>query len=476
MMRLVKCSFAFLMAVGMSLVACSDDKDNGIAGTVTDTGNTIATAPEVAGVVLRTDGAQVSKATVRMARILAKSDSFKAPEYIETETDSLGAFAFDSALADTFQLAVIDTESSEVSYLPRTTVGSGDFDSLKLEKAAVFSSVLYYEEGPEPTVAVGSHFKVFLKGTPFYQSVFAGDSFSMLIPAGTWSFSFSPGDPQIVSKLEDNGVEDTLIFRSWKMDAKVKAGDTLTAGPFIWSPSAEPDSLIKVEEKILENKARISGTVYCDSAEACADVEVQLITDLYGFDSVDNDSAEFKAQTQTDSRGRWYLPVPDTVPYDSFRVEYRFMKKGEVTRAGLSRYVKASELKKIDGDTLSIGKTTLSEPSSLNSGVILVIDKRDSSQSNNCMVNSVVVGIKGTSHFVREVTCNMLEMSDLPSGKQDIVLYSGDNKVVKTLREAKTPLDDFVTITHVALPTGESLDQQWMTYTPPTVNTPGSLK
>lgn len=475
-MRLVKFSFAFLMALGVSLVACSDDKDNGLAGTVTDTGNTIAVNPEVAGVVLRTGGAHASNATVRMARILAKSDSLKAPEYIETETDSLGAFAFDTALADTFQLAVIDTVSSQVSYLPRTTVGSGDFDSLKLEKAAVFSSVLYYEESPEQSVAVGSHFKVFLKGTPFYQSVFAGDSFSMLIPAGTWALNFSPFDSAMVSKLEDSGIGDSLIFRTWTMDTKVKAGDTISAGPFIWSPSVAPDSLIKEEEKILENKARITGTVYCDSTKPCADVEVQVITDLFGFDFVEGDSLEFKAQTRTDSRGRWYLPVPETVPYDSFRVEYRFMDGSKVTKAGLSRYVKASEVKKIDGDTLSVGKTTLAKPSALNSGVIVVPDKRDSTQSENCSVNLVVVGIKGTSHFIREQTCDMLKMSYLPSGKQDIVLYSGVTKAVKGLLEAKTPLEQFVTVTHVALPTGVSLDQQWLTYTPPTTNAPSSSK
>lgn len=476
-MNVVKFASVLPAVLCMAFWACSDSSDEGVAGTVTDTGNTIASAPEVAGVVVRTGGEFASNATVRMARILAKSDSFKAPEYIETETDSLGAFAFDSALADTFQLAVIDTEFSEISYLPRTTAKSKDFDSVKLEKAAVFSSVLYYEEDPEPSVAVGSHFKVFLRGTPFYQSVFAGDSFSMLIPAGTWNFSFCPGDPQIVSKLEATGAEDTLIFRSWKMDAKVKAGDTLTAGPFIWSPHADPDSLIKEEEKILENTARISGTVNCASGGACADVEVVLVRDLYGFNFVEGDSFEFKAETVTDDHGRWYLPVPEEVPFDSFRVEYRLMDSNKVVlETGLSRYVLASELKKVKQDTLSVGKTTLSKPSSLYSGVELVIDKRDSSQSNNCMVNSVVVGLKGTTHFVREVTCNMLKMNSLPSGTQDLVLYSGDTKVVNVLRNAETPLDSFVTITHVTLPTGESLDQQWMTYTPPTVNVGQSSK
>ena len=93
-------------------------------------------------------------------------------------------------------------------------------------------------------------------------------------------------------------------------------------------------------------------------------------------------------------------------------------------------------------------------------------------QSDNCKVNSVnsvVVGLKGTSHFVRDVTCNMFKISNLPAGGHDLVLYSGDPKVVKTLRDAELALDSIVTITHVQLPKGDTLDQQWMTFEPPTL-------
>ena len=98
----------------------------------------------------------------------------------------------------------------------------------------------------------------------------------------------------------------------------------------------------------------------------------------------------------------------------------------------------------------------------------------NSIQSDNCKVNSlnsVVVGLKGTSHFVRDVTCNMFKISNLPAGGHDLVLYSGDPKVVKTLKEVGLSLDSIVTITHVQLPKGDTLDQQWMTFEPPTLKT-----
>lgn len=468
---------ASLAVVSAMFAACSSGEggdDVLIAGTVTDTGNTVAF---ISGKVMRSNGDAATGATVRMACIPDSNELTHVPEYVETKTDSAGEFVFDSAkaLGDTFQLAIIDTGSSEIQYLPHTSVGSKDFDSIQLEKAAFFSGVLYYEELKEPPVAVGSHFRVFLPGTPFFQSVFAGDSFSMMIPAGYWAFSFSPGDPQIISKLEESDFADSLIFRNWVTADSVKAGDTLSAGPFIWSTTADVDSIIKEEEKELENVARISGRVFCRSGKECANVEVQVITDIYGFGvvysdtSVSGDTSMFVAQTRTDSTGRWFASVPE-VPYDSFRVEYRRLgKDSSVAEGGFSRYVKAAEVKSLVDDTLSLGKDTLAALSGLISGVSLVVDKRDSSQSSNCMVNSVVVGIKGSAHFVREVTCNMLQINDLPSGSQDIVLYSGDAKVLKTLQDAKTPLNQYITITHVELPAWEPLDQQWMTYTPPTL-------
>ena len=493
-MKFVKTYAGLFAALCACMLACTGENGD-VAGTVTDTGNTIAS-----GVVCHSDGSRAVSAMVRIAREPVAGDSLAKMDYIETKTDTQGVFSFDSVLMDTFQLAVIDAKHNEILYKPRATKNAGALDSFKLEKAAVFSSVLYFEDMDEPSVAVGSHFEVFMPGTPFSQSVFAGDSFSMLIPAGTWWFGFCPGDPQIVARLEDSGVADSVIYRTWNMDGDVKSGDTLSKGPFIWSPTADVDSLIKLEEKKKNEKkpAYLSGVVTCKKNDYCTNVQVQMITDLYGFDFVDGDSTRFIPQTETDESGRWFLQVPDSVPYDSLRMEYRLLDdEGNVTLAGLSRYVKASELKNLK-DTLLVDTTELVKTSVLVGGVMIAIgvpeetetDENSNSsenaesqpevvQSEICKVNSVnsvVLGLKGTSHFVRDVTCNMLKIVNLPAGGHDLVLYSGDPKVVKTLRDAELSVDSIVTITHVQLPKADTLDQQWMTYEPPTLKTEKSEK
>ena len=479
-MKFAKSYVGLLAAICVCMYACGENGN--VSGTVTDTGNTVA----LGGVVSRTDGSRAVAAMVRVSREPAGGDSLVESEYIETVTDSQGVFSFDSVFADTFQLAVVDAEYQEISYKPRATVVKTKkgpvLDSIKLEKAAVFSSVLYYEDVVEPSMAVGSHFKVYVPGTPFSQSVFAGDSFSMLIPAGEWWLGFCPGDPQIVARLTDSGVADSLIYRTWSMDGKAKSGDSISKGPFIWSLTADIDSLIKLEEK-KGKEPYLSGVVNCKKDSACSNVQVQMITDLYGFDFVVGDSVGFVMQTETDESGRWFLPVPDSIPYDSLRVEYRLLDKdGGVALAGLSRYVRASELKDLK-DTLLIDTTELTNTSVLVSGVLLAIGAvdtdstqsgDDSNQSDNCKensVNSVVVGLKGTSHFVRDVTCNMFKIRNLPAGGHELVLYSGDSKVVKTLMDAELDLESIVTITNVQLPKGDTLDQQWMTFEPPTLNT-----
>ena len=161
--------------------------------------------------------------------------------------------------------------------------------------------------------------------------------------------------------------------------------------------------------------------------------------------------------------------MPADVPYDSFRVEFR-EKEDSVVKMGLSRYVSASEVKDLE-DTLDVGTVDLEASSGLISTIALVIDPLDSTQSSNCMVNSVVVGAKGTAHFVRAVTCNSLKINEMPSGEQELLLYSGDTKVISTLQEAETPVEEYVVSTFVNLPKGDDLEWQGMTYTPPTLPT-----
>ena len=443
--------------LAVAFAACSNDK---VAGTVTDTGNTVA----VSGVVYRVDGSPASDAVVRMARMAVYDSTLHVPEQIEVVTDSAGVYSFDSALADTFQLAVLDTSAVEVFFLPRTTYNAKALDSIRLAKAAVLSSVLFFEDVEDSAISVGGHFMACLSGTPFCENVFAADSFTMLIPEGDWALEFFPGDSMMVVRMQSLGFADSLIFRKW--DLSVKSGDSVSPGPFVWSTTSELDTLIKESE---QKVARLSGTVYCRNGSPCADVEVMTIRDIYGFDFVEGDSLKFVSQTKTDSLGRWWLPLPDSLPGDSFRVEFRKLQDDLITQTGVSRYVTKKEIEDRK-DTLNVGVDTLARPSALMSGVSLVVDKEDTTQSNNCMFYSVVVGIKGTSHFVRDVACNMLMLSDLPNGEQQVVLYSGDPKVMATLKKSDVPMYYFVTLTEVSLPENGTQQQQWMTYTPPNQN------
>lgn len=458
--------FSLLMglvsAFALSIVACSNDK---VAGTVTDTGNTIAEErPLISGVVHRVDGTPAADAMVRMARMAVYDTVLHIPEQVEVYTDSDGVYAFDSVISDTFQLAVIDTSAAEIFFLPRTTLESKALDSIKLAKAAVVNFVLYFEDVEDSAVSVGGHFRTCLSGTPFCEDMFASDTTFMLIPAGDWDLEFFPGDSMTVARMQSLGFADSLIFRNWNLNM-IKAGDTVTPGPFVWSTTTEVDTLIKEAE----NVARISGKVLCKNGNPCADVEVMLIKDIYGFNFVEGDSMVFDVQTTTDSLGRWWLPVPDSLPGDSFRFEFRKMQDDLVTQVGVSRYLTKKEIEGLK-DTLKVKEVSLSKPSALESGVNLVIDRDDTTQSNNCMVNSVVVGIKGTSHFVRDATCNPIMLSDLPIGNQKVVLYSGIPKAVDALRKSDMPMSFYVTLTTVSLPEGNIQRQQWMTYTPPNQN------
>jgi hypothetical protein len=455
---------ACLASFAVALIGCSNEK---VAGTVTDTGNTLAET-QVSGVVRRVDGTPASDAMVRMARMAVYDSVLHVPEQIEVVTDSEGVYSFDSALSDTFQLAVIDTSASEVFYLPRTTLKAKAYDSIQLAKAAIVTSVLYFEEVEDSAVSVGGHFMTCLSGTPFCNDVFAADSFSMLIPEGEWSMEIFPGDSMMVARMQSLGFADSLIYRTLDL-GKIKAGDSVNSGPIVWSTTTGADSLIKESEKEAKNVARLSGKVMCKNGNPCADVEVMLIKDIYGFNFVEGDSMKFEAQTTTDSLGRWWLPVPDSLPGDSFRFEFRKLQDDLVTQAGVSRYLTKKDIENLK-DTLKVKDVTLSRPSTLVSRVSLVVDREDSTQSNDCTVNSVVVGIKGTSHFVRDVTCNELSLSDLPSGSQQVVLYSGIPKVISTLRASDVETKYFVTLTAVSLPEGGTQQVQGMTYTPPNQN------
>ncbi|MBR3852866.1 MAG: carboxypeptidase regulatory-like domain-containing protein [Fibrobacter sp.] len=476
-MRLATSLAALLSAFGFW--ACSNN--DSVAGTATQTENTVASLDTLKGVVYHKNGTKTKGAVVRMV-LSSKWEDAGWSDFRETETDAQGRFSFANVPADTFQLAVIDSASSEILYLPEA---SAEDDSLVLEAAAKVNGFLTLGDSALAPVSVGSHFKVYVSGIPFFESVFAPGAFELLVPEGSWTFGFCPGDPMVIEKLQESGIADSVIFRSWKMSKALKSGESLALDTLVWGAnkkgnSAEnndpkgdvdqKDTTAKTDttEAPAVPKAWISGQVDCSNLDRCDSVEVMVITDLFGFGFANGLTLEYDIQARTDTLGRWWLPAPEEVPYDSFRVEYRQRSGETVTNVGLSRYVKKSELEGAK-DTLSIGKASLDKYSWISVGVRLVVDQQDNQQSENCFMNSVVLGIEGTSHFVRTVTCNMYVLTYLPSGMQKLIFYSGDPVVVSALQEAGTPQYSYVSTVDQNLMAGNGIKELWLTYTPPTV-------
>ena len=474
-MRLALCLATLLSAFGFW--ACGNN--DSVAGTATQTENTVASLDSLKGAVYHMDGTRAKGALVRMV-LPNKLEKGESPNLRETETDSQGRFLFVDVPADTFQLAVIDTAFGEILYLPQA---SAEDDSLVLEQAAVIKGYLTYDDSVLMSISVGSHFKVYVSDLPLYETVFAPSKFELLVPDGSWTLGFCPGDPLVIEKLQESGIPDSVIFRSWETPKSLKPGETLVTDTLVWNVSAKSavsDSTGRGSSEKGDttgtpatSKAWISGQVDCSNLTACDSVEVMVITDLFGFDFTAGLILEYQVQALTDSLGRWWLPAPEVVPYDSFRVEYRQRSGETVSKTGLSRYVKKSELKG-GNDTLSIGKTSLDKYSWISVGVRLVVDQEDNQQTENCLMNSVVLGIEGTSHFVRTVTCDKYYLTYLPSGTQRLLMYSGDPVVVSALQEAGVPQAAYVSSSDQNLTPGNGIKELWLTYTPP--NMPLSTK
>ena len=453
--------------------ACSNN--DSVAGTATQTENTVASLDTLKGVVYHQNGSRAAGVIVRMVlpKDRAEENLFN---FRETETDAQGQFLFTNVPTDTFQLAVIDSASSEILYLPQA---SAEDDSLVLEQAAKVKGFLTYGDSVLTSVSVGSHFMVYVSGLPLFETVFAPGHFELLVPKGSWTLGFCPGDPLVVERLQQAGIPDSVIFRSWEMQGVLKAGESLSLDTLMWgvrknSAASEPADQKELDDKSSSSempktpKSWISGQVDCSNLEPCEGVEVMVITDLFGFGFASGGSLEYEAQAQTDTQGRWWLPAPEEVPYDSFRVEYRQKSGKTVTNVGVSRYVKKSELADRK-DTLSVGKATLDKYSWIEVGVRLVVDQQDDQQSENCFMNSVVLGIEGTSHFVRTMTCNMFVLTYLPSGEHKLLLYSGDPMVVSALQEAGAPQYTYVSKVDQNLTANSGIGKLWLTYTPPSL-------
>ncbi|MBP5247068.1 MAG: hypothetical protein J6Z31_04350 [Fibrobacter sp.] len=441
-MKLSAKIFALLLCA-LAFLACSDK----VAGTATDTENTIA------GTVTLSDG--TARYGISVRQVAARTAS--SVEYLETQTDSTGVFAFDSSLADTvnfeFRYQKQDSSIAEAQVIRGVTPNKVDSLHVQLQGTAVLVGELEYTGNA--SIIAGSHFIILLDSTTFSVDVFAPDSFKLELPEGEYSLTVLPADTSVISKLKASGYKDSTLIR--KIPVSVSAGDTLDVGKLRWDASDQEPTQVKV----------LQGYVKDENGNPAKGVSVHVVTDLYGFGVTD--SAAFVTLGVTDSTGLWrvYAPVHDSIE-DSFRVEFRTKDSSGRVLTGLSEYIQKEALEKAS-DTLKVKTVTLSESSNFLGSVFLVTDaSTNSKQDTLCWAYSIRVGFRGTSHFKTVTSCNNIMMTNLPSDYQDLVFYTGDELVVRNLKSGAFDPKDYVKTVKVNLPPGDTLKYQGFTYTPPT--------
>lgn len=434
----------------------------GISGTATDTGNTIA------GVIEKKDGSFASGAVVRMLakRAVLEEDDFNALElrsYLETVADSTGAFNFDSTLSDTFDLEVrlMRNEAlDEVIYLKNLVIKDTiktDLGSIRLQKAAYVEGLFVYDDVGS-SLSLGAHFQIRVERSSYEASLLSGNDFSIGISAGKQVLFVSPADSFMIRKLLATGLTASDVFQRVEID--VLEGDTLNLGTIIWR--------FPVRDTVMTEPTlgRLKGRALNLNGEPLPGVEVRLIDDIYGFRFALGDLQANSLTTVTDNFGYWTLPFPIAVE-DSFRVELNAYQNGVLIETGVSNYLTASALD-AKNDTLIFDDVVLYKPASFMGVISLVANPSDPLPTSNCILNSIVVGFKGTSHFVRQITCYSINMDNLPVSSQELIFYTGDHNVLERLQADETPVSTYTQVLSVSLPEGATLYQQGITYTPPT--------
>ena len=432
----------------MCFFACGSE--GGLSGTATDTENTVA------GIVLKADSSAAVNVAVRMVTATSTAEILDS-----TRTDSIGYFKFAHVTADTFNLEFrYGAGDSVLESGHRRAIALKPGEALKLNvqlsKAAYVMGSLSVTNASG--VNVGS-FSVSEDSSTFGRKMLAGDSFLFVADAGSGTLVIAPADTLVIERLLAKGYPDSLIHQ--RIPIHLNAGDTLDIGTCTWKLPAI-DSLGILSRKIL------AGVVFDTAGKPAVGVSVHVVTDLYGF-SV-SDSATFVTQTVTDSLGRWFLQAPDTSVVDSaFRVEFQYKKSSDAQAlVGASDYIMRSALDD-DDDTLDVGNVLLNVSASFLGKISLVVGNA-SSEDTLCWNYTIKVGFKGTSHFTRVSACAAISMSSLVPDAQDLVYYSGDDVIVNGLIHGTLSPADYVKSISVSLPTnGGTLENQGLTYTPPTV-------
>lgn len=441
----------FLLLISAILIYSSCSSESRVAGTATDTENTLA------GVVLTSDQSVAAGASVH---ILSRKVGYgESSVLFETKADSAGRFAFEEMPEDSFDLEIHLLDDSgemlEVGVVRDLSIQDTSFLKVSLTKPGVLVGHFNYEENI-PEITIGSAFRFSVERSGIQAHIFAGDSFMIPIIPGNINFAFYPSDDQVVLRLQSDGFGDSLVYQEFSVF--VESGDTLDLGDVKWVIEEKTESPWK-------KNSYLAGYVRDSVGNPISGAVVRLISDIYGLSFALSGKSSVADFVYTDKDGFWIMPFPAKMERDSIRIETE-LNNGHIAE---SSFISASDLKENEGDTLWIENLEPREPSSINLNVRLVVNLEDTTQVDNCYMNSVVVGLVGTSKFKRIVTCAPMDLPGLPSGVHSFVFYTSDMTVLNVLQERGEPMDSYMRFMDVNLTPGAVLDRQWITYTPPTL-------
>ena len=442
---------AFLAFTFVIFYACSSAE---VSGTATDTENTIA------GIVQTSSGKLAKGASVQ---ILKATDSYQNLTVLsETLTDSCGEFKVDSLLPDTVNIDVrlFDTNGQldEIFFKENILISEINKLEIALEKPAYISGVFNYEQQID-NLTIGSNFKLRISGSGTEESIFAGDSFTIPVASTSRSIVVYPATAEVIERLQKNGFEDSLIYKEFVIN-DLKSADTLDLPSFNWSLS-QPEK--KDSLKNWKKGSVISGYVVDSLNNPVSFANVKIITDIYGLEYALGKPINSPA-TLSDSMGYFELPFPQEVPYDSIRLEISEKNGNNAS----SEFLTVTKLMENEGLNIFLDTLELQKFASIQGGVSLIINAEDSTQTNNCALNGIIIGILGTSQFKHFLTCDTFLLSNLPAGEQTLVFYSSDKDVLKSLIEHNT-VTNYMHFVEVNLNAGYIQKQQGLTYSPPTL-------
>lgn len=449
----------FLIAIGLSVLACSDEPK--VSGTATDTENTIA------GVVLDAKGKPVSQVEVRLvtdsiAQSITSLGLAKiATSTLITQTDEQGRYIFtDIDSQQIFSLAFISPQSETarsgalLRNLQLSQNASRQYKEVRLVPSIQVSGKLTVVDAGSALVKLKDSFRVAVAGFGESVEIKANESFSFdAIPVGTITFVVYPSDEATIAALVNKGVPKDSLYTRYTYE--INEAKPLTMNLAWRFPLTYRCISLVGDAKCM------SGVVVNHLDDPVEGVEVRVILDSLGFSYVKGYVATDTTVAYTAADGSWILPVPAV---SRFHLEYLKSNKSQVLVGVASHPV--SERKWVTGIN-KLDSVVIVAPAIIK-GKLLYTEEQDAWIA---VGSHFRVGIKGTSRYKDVLIGQAFELTGLPNGSQTLVEYPGDEYLWPTFQTKLGSLVAMINTTQfVVLTPGIVLEEQVDTYTLPVLD------